>query len=113
MLNRTLQKIGWKTRRWNLKVNILNIYLHDAAGSWGFNLLEVTHKLISRSLLAFQIRLPNGAERKIIQITNWDVLFLGHSCYKQWEKLDEQKMWAGNLSRWDSIKLSILNKIIK
>jgi hypothetical protein len=32
--------------------------------------------------------------------------------YKQWEKLDDRKMWSGPLSRWDEMKLKILGKIL-
>ena len=29
-----LQKIAWRTRRWNIKFNLLDIFLHDGDGCW-------------------------------------------------------------------------------
>ncbi len=107
-----LQKIEWKTRRWNLKINLLDIFLHDGDRCWGFTLLEVVHDFKTRSLLAFEFRLPNGAEVKSFSIDNWDFLFLRSFMYKHWEELDDRKMWSGPLSRWDEFKLKMLGKIL-
>lgn len=107
-----LQKIAWKTRKWNLKINLFDLFLHDGDGCWGFTLLEIVHNFETRSLLAFEFRLPNGGNVKKFSIDNWDFLFLRGYMYKQWEKLDDRKMWSGPLSRWDEMKLKILGKIL-
>ena len=31
-----LEKIAWRTRKWNLKINILDIFIHDGDGLLGF-----------------------------------------------------------------------------
>ena len=59
-----------------------------------------------------EFRLPNGGNVKKFSIDNWDFLFLRGYMYKQWEKLDDRKMWSGPLSRWDEMKLKILGKIL-
>ena len=107
-----LQKIAWKTRRWNLKINLFDIFLHDGDGCWGFVLFEIVHDFETRSLLAFEFRLPNGGNVKEFTIDNWDFLFVRSYMYKQWAKLDDRKMWSGTLARWDEIKLKVLEKIL-
>ena len=107
-----LQKIEWKTHRWNLKINFFDLFLHDGDRCWGFTLFEVVHNFETKSLLAFEFRLPNGAEVKHFTIANWDILFIRGFLYNHWEKLDDRKMWSGPLSRWDELKLKILGKIL-
>jgi hypothetical protein len=107
-----LEKIAWRTRKWNLKINILDIFIHDGDGCWGFTFLEVVHDFKPRALLAFEFRLPNGGNIKQFSIDNWDFLFLRSFLYNQWEALDERRMWSGPLSKWDEIKLNILSKIL-
>lgn len=107
-----LEKISWRTRKWNLKINLLDIFLHDGDGCWGFTFLEIVHNFESRSLLSFEFRLPNGGSIKQFSIDNWDFLFIRRFLYNYWEKLDDLNMWQGGLSKWDKIKLNILNKIL-
>ena len=107
-----LQKIAWKTRKWNLKINLFDLFLHDGDGCWGFTLFEIVHNFETRSLLAFEFRLPNGGNVKEFTIDNWDFLFIRSLMYKHWEELDDRKMWSGPLSRWDEMKLKILGKIL-
>jgi len=95
MIKRILQKIEWKTRRWNLKINLLDIYLHDGDACWGFTLLEVSNNYVPYSLLSFEVRLPNGADRKILQVTNWDFFFLSTPFYNWCRDEDERILWGG------------------
>ena len=37
---------------------------------------EVVKDFRPYSLFSFEFRLPNGADRKVFQITNWDLLFI-------------------------------------
>jgi hypothetical protein len=112
-MNKLLQKIAWKTRRWNLKVNLLDIYLHDGDGCWGFTLLEVVKDFRPYSLLSIEFRLPNGAEVKRFTIDNWDFLFLSTPIWKWVSDTDEREMWTGSLNRWDSFWLKTLSKLYK
>ncbi len=107
-----LQKIAWKTRKWNLKINLFDLFLHDGDGCWGFVLFEIVHNFETKSLLAFEFRLPNGGNVKEFTIDNWDFLFVRRYMYKQWAELDDRKMWSGPLSKWDEIKLKVLEKIL-
>ena len=111
MLNKLLQKIEWKVRKWNIKFSLLDIFLHDSNNVFGFSLFEIVYNYRTCSLLTLEFRLPNGADRKIVQLTHWDFLFLSRYCYVVWERLDDRNMWTGSLSRWD--KLKFLSKIIK
>ena len=63
-----LQKISWRTRKWNLKINLLDVFIHDGDGCWGITIFEVVKDFRPYSLFSFEFRLPNGAERKIFQI---------------------------------------------
>jgi len=113
MLNKLLQKIEWKVRKWNIKFSLLDIFLHDSNNVFGFSLFEIVYNYRTCSLLTLEFRLPNGADRKIVQLTHWDFLFLSRYCYVVWERLDDRNMWTGSLSRWDKLKLKFLSKIIK
>ena len=95
MIIKILRKIEWRTRRLNLKINLLDIYLHDRYACWGFTLLQVTNNYISYSLLSFEFRLPNGTDRKIFQVTNWDLLFLRTPFYKWCRDEDGRILWGG------------------
>ena len=33
-----LQKISWRTRKWNLKINLLDVFIHDGDGCWGITI---------------------------------------------------------------------------
>jgi hypothetical protein len=111
-MNKLLQKIAWKTRKWNLKVNLLDIYLHDGDGCWGFTLLEVVKDFRPYSLLSIEFRLPNGAEFKRLTIDNWDFLFLSAPIWKWVDDTSERELWSG-LNIWDSFWLKILSKLYK
>ena len=89
-----LRKIGWKARRWNLKFNLLNIYLHDGDGCWGFSLCEVVKEYRPYSLLAIEFRLPNGAERKVFQLTNWDIFYISTPLYDWISNTNENILWG-------------------
>jgi len=109
-----LQKIAWRTRRWNLKINFFDLFLHDGDGCWGFTLLEVVNNFETRSLLAIEFRLPNGANVKQFTIDNWDILFIRKSLYNHYSELDERQMWLGesSLTSWEKCKLYYLKKIL-
>lgn len=111
-MNKLLQKIAWKTSRWNCKVNLLDMYLHDGDGCWGFTLLEVVKDYRPYSLLSIEFRLPNGTNRKVLSITNWDFLFLSTPCWNWVSNIQERKMWT-RLNKWDSFWYGILNKLYR
>jgi hypothetical protein len=106
-----LQKIEWKTRRWNLKVNLLDIFIHDGDGCWGFTLFEVVKDFRAYSLLSFEFRLPNGADRKVFQVTNWDFLFLSMFIYNKLIKLNEDILWGKKPNLFEKILIKIGNKL--
>ena len=108
-----LQKISWRTRRWNLKFNILDLYLHDGDQCWGFSFCEVIKDHRPYSLLAFEFRLPNGADRKVLQITNWDFLFISTPLFDKTSDLSENIMWGHKPTGWERFLIKIGNKLFK
>ena len=108
-----LQKIAWKTRKWNLKVTLLDILIHDGDGSWGINLLDFEYNYRSHSLFCIDFRLPNGADIKNLTIDHFDFLYLRQPLWRAYDNLSETKLWSNNLSTFDEIKLVILEKLFK
>lgn len=108
-----LQKISWKTRKWNLKFNLLEVYLHDGDGCWGFSFCEVIKDYRPYSLLAIEFRLPNGAERTKIQWTNWDILFLSTPLYDWMGDLEESMLWGYEPTRFQRMSLNLANRLFK
>lgn len=89
-----LQKIEWKTHRWNLKFNLMSIDLHDNDGCWGITIAEIIKDFRPYSLFSFEFRLPNNADRKYFQVTNWDLLYIATPLYKWMESMDEDMLWG-------------------
>lgn len=108
-----LQKISWKTRKWNLKFNLLEVYLHDGDGCWGFSFFEVIKDYRPYSLLAIEFRLPNGAERTETQLTNWDILCLSTPLYDWMGDLEESMLWGYKPTRTQRILLNVANRLFK
>lgn len=112
-MNKLLKKLSWKTRKWNLRVNILDIFIHDGQSSWGFTLFEVVHKFKSYSLLALEFRLPNGADIRIFSIDHWDFLYLKQPLWRYWSNLDDRRLWSNNLTKFETIAYNTISKLFK
>ena len=108
-----LKKISWKTRKWNIKINILDIFLHDGQSSWGFTLLELVYNYHSYSFLAIEFRLPNGADIKKFTIDHFDFLYMRLPLWRYWSDLDDSKMWGGKLSKFEITAHKIIGKLFK
>jgi len=108
-----LQKIAWKTRRWDLSVTILDISLHDEQGSWGINLLDFKYNLRSHSLFCIDFRLPNGGDVKELTVDHFDFLYLRTLLWNAYDDLSDRKLWNSNLSTIESIKLIILERLFR
>jgi len=106
-----LQKIAWKTRRWNLEFNLLDIYLHHGDGCWGFSLCEVIKDHRPYSLLAIEFRFPNGAERTQVQWTNWDLLYLSTPLYDWYGNIIDDMTWGYKPSFIETIGINIASKL--
>lgn len=112
-MKKLLRRISWETRRWNLSVNILSLYLHDNDNSWGFRLFEVKHEFRSYTLLGLDFRLPNGAEVKYFVVDNFDIFFLNRPLTKWAMKYDDDKMWGRGYTKVDELKYKIITTIFK
>ena len=113
-MKKILQKISWKTRRVNLKIELFNLYLHDNQGTWGFDVLDINLNFRSYSLLRFEFRLPNGANVRRFTVDNWDILFMSRFLWKEYDNLSDHYLWSGSDPEgWDKIKLTILEKLFR
>ena len=114
-MGKILRRISWLTRRWNLEIDVLKLYLHDGDNSWGFRLVEVRYKYYNYTLLGIDFRLPNGAEVKYFVVDNFDIFFLNKPLNKWASWYDENKMWSGKRKGTfiDELKYKIITSIFK
>jgi hypothetical protein len=113
-MKKLLQKIAWKTRRLNLTVSLLNLYLHDHEGTWGFDVFSIEKDFHSYSLLRFECRFPNGTHVRKFTVDNWDILFISRFLWKEYDKLSDHYLWARHdATGWDKFKLNVLGKLFK
>jgi len=111
-MRKLLQKIDWKTRKWNITIKFLEITLHDGNACWGFEFLQINRNYTPYALLAFEFRLPNGAERKVFSITNWDFLYLSTYISNWVSDNDESILWGNKPTGYKKVLYNILNKIV-
>ena len=111
-MNRILEKIAWKTRRFHLKYQSFVLYLNDN-DTWGFSVMTFTHRHRDYSLLSLHFRLPNKTNIKGLSLDWWDVLFLRNYLWRLYDDLSDSKMWSNNLTRLDEFKLMLLSKLFK
>ena len=93
-MKKLMRRLSWETRRWNVTINILKLYLHDNDSSWGFRLFEVVHNFHSYTLLGIDFRFPNGAEVKYFVVDNFDIFFLNRPLNKWANRYSDNKMWG-------------------
>jgi hypothetical protein len=113
LTRRILEKISWRTRRWNIKFHLLNLYFHDGDESWGFNFFTFCANFKFYSLLSFEFRLPNKTTVKRFTVDDWDFLFLYNPLWNRCDDLSERKLWGSRLTRWEQFQLSVLDTIFK
>ena len=111
-MNRLLEKIAWKTRRFHLKYQSFVLYLNDN-DTWGFSIMTFTYHHRDYSLLSLQFRLPNKTNVKVLSLDWWDVLFLRNYLWRLYDDLSDGQMWSNNLTRLDEFKLKLLGKLFK
>ena len=112
-MNRILERISWKTRRWNFKYQSFILYLHNDT-TWGFSIAVFTINNREYSMLSIQFRLPNKTNVKVLSLDHWDILFLRNYLFKRWDHLDDSYMWhKEGLTKWEIIQLRFLDKIFK
>lgn len=108
-----LERISLLTRRWNFKLRIFDLYLHDEFGSWGFEFFTIQYKYQAYSALAIMFRLPNKTNVSEFTLDDWDFLFIARPLWNLWERLSDRKLWGSKLTRFENIMLTVLNKIVK
>ena len=111
-MNRLLEKIAWKTRRFHLKYQSFVLYLNDN-DTWGFSIMTFTYHHRDYSLLSLHFRLPNKTHVKVLSLDWWDVLFLRNYLWRLYDDLSDGQMWSNNLTPLDEFKLKLLSKLFK
>lgn len=107
-----LEKISWKTRRWNYSFQLLYIGLHDQDESWGFSFFNIIADRKVYSLLRFEFRLPNMTNVRVFSIDAWDFLFLYNYIFRSYDDLSDRELWGSKLNWFERMKLSIFKKIV-
>lgn len=110
-MKKILQKISWKTRKWNTNFSLLNFYFNDKFERWGIELLKFQKNNKEYSLFSLIFILPNNVNINKILINKWDFVYLHNYLYEKYEKLDDIKIW-GNMSKKDKLIYNILKKIV-
>lgn len=111
-MKKFLEKISWKTRKWNYTFHLFDLYLHDQTSTWGLNFLTFRNGVTVYSLFAFEFRLPNKTHVKSFTIDHWDILFIRNYLWNQYDELCDIDLWAPrSLSSWDLIKLKFLKRL--
>lgn len=108
-----LEKISWLTRKWNFKFKLFELYLHDGFDSWGFEFFTIQWKYKTYSVLALLFRLPNMTNVRVFTVDSWDFLFLYKPLWNWCDRLSDKELWTGKLTKFETIILRLLNKIIR
>ena len=111
-IQKYLEKISWLTRRWNIKFQLLNIYVHDHDETWGFNIGSFIIDYHLYSFLSFEFRLPNKTNVKKFVVDHWDFLYLRNFLWNKLEDLEDRKTWVG-LSKTENIQHKFLGKLFR
>lgn len=110
-MRKLLEKISWKTRRWNYKFTLLNLHLHDHEGTWGFNLCTFYINFRTYSLLSIEVRLPNLTHVRKFVVDDWDFLYLSRPLYTKYDKLTDRALYGSKLSKGEQIFIKLCNKV--
>ncbi len=109
-----LTKIAWKTRKWNYKFHVCDLYLRDRFGTWGIDLITFHSNLKNYSLFSIQIRLPNLTTVKRLSVDHLDLFFLRNYLFKVSNRLDDRMMWSPGSIRWyERVQLKLFKYILK
>lgn len=95
-------------RKTNITITPFLLNINSKHDGWGISILKINYNLKSYSLFDITALLPNGGNQKL-KIFG-DILFTRTPLLKHLESLLDTLMW-GKLSKFDNIKLDILNSI--
>lgn len=111
-IQKYLEKISWITRKWNIKFQLLNIYIHDHDGTWGFTFGTFVVDFYSYSFLSLEFRFPNKTNVNKFIVDDWDFVFTKNFLHKKMVDLEDRKTWA-RLSSLEKIQYKLLSKIFR
>lgn len=103
-----LQKIAWKTHRWNLKLSLFNVYLGGDQDKFGFQLLNIHNGIHWKgSLFEITGSLPTATHRGVLVV---DIFFL----YEKWDdwcvNMSDRELWGSKLTKWEQFNYYIHSK---
>lgn len=110
-MNRLLEKIAWKTRRWNFEFSLVRLmYISNIVE---IELCSFSANFENYSILSIHFRLPNKTNVKRFVIDRWDIFFIYTFLNKRLEELNDRELWNKNsLNNWEKFQLKILDKIV-
>jgi len=110
-MNRLLEKIAWKTRKWNIEFTLFRLMHYSNVIE--IDLCSFTINFEKYSILSIHFRLPNKSNVRRFVIDRWDILFIYTFLMKRWSELDDRALWnRSSLSTSEEIQLKILDKIV-
>lgn len=107
-MRKFLQKLAWKTHRWETSFSLLNLYFGGHGDKFGIELLTIENGIKWRgSLFQLTWSFPTVTHRGLLRI---DLFFL----YEKWSKwcieLEDRELWGAKLNLWEKINLDIHDK---
>ena len=107
-IKKLLQKIAWKTHRWNLKFGLLNIYLGGDHDKFGFQVMNISTGIFwSGSLFEITWSFPTATHAGELTI---DILYL----FEKWDNwcidMTDRKLWGTKLSWWEQLNYFLHGK---
>jgi len=107
-IRKFLQKLAWKTNRWDIRFGLLNVHLGGDRHKFGFSICNI-HNGFSWEGSLFEITwyFPTVTHSGELRI---DLLFL----FEKWDNwcidMIDRDLWGGNLNWWERINLKINRK---
>ena len=107
-MRKILQKIAWKTNRWNLKFGLFNIYLGGDHDKFGFQIMNI-HNGIHWEGSLFEITWAFPTVTHAGELTI-DILYL----FEKWDNwcidMIDRKLWGTKLNWWEQLNYYLHGK---
>jgi len=107
-IRKLLQKMAWKTHRWDTKISLFTVYLGGDHNKFGFKLLNIDKGIRwEGSLFEITWSFPTVTHAGELVI---DVFFL----YEKWDNwcidMSDRKLWGSKLNAWERFNYYIHGK---
>lgn len=107
-MRKFLQRLAWKTNRWDTKISLFNIYLGSDHNKFGFDILKIDNGWKWRgALFECTWSFPTVTHRGELRL---DFLFL----FEKWDDwcidMIDRKLWGSKLTLWERMNSYINTK---